>query len=340
MTAGPTSNVGPVQLTLNSSAATQFCSAQTALATYAVPAAPFGPFAGCGVASDLATPLLAYNPGWSAPFAGSTWIGPNATSNEYKTLPGRYVFQQTFTVPAGVTSPVLNISTLSDNAITVFLNGFQINTQVIQDCAAYPNCNWVSPGNVFVSSDNTHIVTGTNTITIALVDTPNGGFPPTYACTRLPQPNGSHGFTADNAVPTAPDHIYAGFVPGNLPAYAAAGCQNPTGLDYTGTVSWVVPVTTWCSPGFWKNHGRDLWMAYYTKLYSSLVGAAPLGKKAPTSGPGSNPTLLDVIDNPDVYGGPATNSVADFLSNKAFGTPIGQGVESCPDNVPTLTLPR
>jgi hypothetical protein len=98
-------------------------------------------------------------------------------------------------------------------------------------------------------------------------------------------------------------------------------------------VSWVVPVvTTWCSPGFWKNQGFDLWAQYHDKLYSSLNPAgAPLSKKAPTSGPGSNPTLAEVISNPSVYGGPATNSVADFLSNKAFGTPIGSGVESCPN---------
>jgi hypothetical protein len=88
------------------------------------------------------------------------------------------------------------------------------------------------------------------------------------------------------------------------------------------------PLTTWCSPGFWKNNGRDLWTAYHNVKYSTLVGAAPLGKKAPA---GYDPTLLEVIDDPSVYGGPATNSVADFISNKAFGTPIGSGVESCPN---------
>jgi len=47
-------------------------------------------------------------------------------------------------------------------------------------------------------------------------------------------------------------------------------------------------------------------------------------------GAGSNPTLQQVIENPQIYGGPATNSVADYLSNFFFGTPIGSGIESCP----------
>jgi hypothetical protein len=87
-------------------------------------------------------------------------------------------------------------------------------------------------------------------------------------------------------------------------------------------------ITTWCSPGFWKNNGRDLWTAHQGEKYSTLSAfAAPLSKKAPA---GYDPTLLEVIDNPSIYGGPATNSVSDYLSNLAFGTPIGSGVESCP----------
>jgi hypothetical protein len=108
---------------------------------------------------------------------------------------------------------------------------------------------------------------------------------------------------------------------------ATTGCENPTGLDFSGSVSWVVPVvsTTWCSPGFWKNH-EDLWTAYWGVLYSSLTDAAPFGKKAPAG----DPTIKTVVEHPEIYGGPATNSVADYLSNIFFGTPIGSGVESCP----------
>jgi hypothetical protein len=325
-TLGTTADVGPVQVTLNSGATTQFCSAGTVIHGYTIPGT-YAPLAGCGTAFDLQTALTtSYNPGWSTPFTGSSWIGPNATSNEYRTAPGTYVFQTTFTVPAGTTNPVLNLSLKSDNAIAVYLNGFKVEQQVIADCAAAP-CNW-DAGGTFVISDATHIVTGLNTITILLVDTPNGGNAGnSYACVKTPQPNGWKGFvfTAPFAEPTSPNHIVANWT---QTMTATTGCENPTGLDFHGTVSWVTAVTTWCSPGFWKNHGRGLWTQYYNKKYSTLVGAAPLSKKAPA---GYDPTLLEVIDNPNIYGGEATNSVADFLSNKAFGTPIGSGVESCPD---------
>jgi len=329
-TVGPTANVGPVQVTFGSGATTQFCSAGTVIHGYTIPAS-YAPLAGCGTAFDLSANLAnSYNPGWSVPLTGSAWIGPNATSNEYRTAPGTYVFQTTFTIPAGVTNPVLNDTLKSDNAVAVFLNGFKVEQQVIADCAAAP-CNWDAGGTFIISDANAahFIIGGTNTITVLLVDTPNGGTAGNgYACIKTPQPNGWKGFVFDaaHAEPTSPNHIVAGWT---QTMTATTGCENPTGLDFHGTVSWVVPVTTtWCSPGFWKNNGRDLWTQYYTKKYSTLVGAAPLGKKAPA---GYDPTLLEVIDNPDIYGGPATNSVADFLSNKAFGTPIGSGVESCPN---------
>ena len=331
-TIGPTANVGPVQVTFASNATTQFCSSATLVHDYSIPAS-YAPVAGCGTAFDLQTALTtSYNPGWSAPLTGSSWIGPNATSNEYRTNPGRYVFQTTFAIPAGVTNPVLNDTLKSDNAVSVYLNGFKVEQQVIADCPVGGPCNW---NTTFVISDNNlahFIIGGTNTITVLLVDTPNGGTAAnSYACTQPFQPFGELGFGTPFNVPTSPTHVLAGWT---QTMTATTGCENPTGLDFHGTVSWVVPPpsTTWCSPGFWKNNGRDLWTQYYTKKYSTLVGAAPLGKKAPA---GYDPTLLEVIDNPNIYGGEATNSVADFLSNKAFGTPIGSGVESCPgpDNV-------
>jgi len=338
---GTTANVGTVQQTIASSGTTQFCSSATALRSYTIPGT-FAPVVGCGTAVDLQAALAVYNPGWTNNLTASSWIGPvlaSGTSNEYKAVPGTYVFQSTFTPSPGATSIVLNDTLRSDNAIAVYLNGFQLGTQVIADCtdATGVNCNWT--GNLYVVSDAssinpTHFVAGTNTITVLLVDTPNGGNAGNgFSCTKPFQPNGELGFSHVFNVPTSPSHIVA-----NWQQNAATGCENPTGLDFHGGISWVpAPVTTWCSPGFWKNNGRDLWSQYYTKRYSTLAGAAPLGKKAPA---GYDPTLLEVIDNPSIYGGEATNSVADFLSNKAFGTPIGSGVESCPDNVPTLTLPR
>jgi hypothetical protein len=102
---------------------------------------------------------------------------------------------------------------------------------------------------------------------------------------------------------------------------------NPTGLDFCFHVAFNPPVvvsTTWCSPGFWKNHGLNTWIGLQGVKYSTLIGAAPLSKKAP---PG-DPTLLTVISNPNTYGGPAANSVADYLAFLAFGTPIGSGIEN------------
>lgn len=335
LTLGPTAHAAPVQVTLASGATTQYCGGTTY--TYTIPATvPTAPCAPLGF--DLQGALAVYNPGWSQNLAGSAWIGPNSTSNQYKTSPGRYVFQTQFTIPAGATGAVLNDTILSDNAVAVFLNGNPLEAQVIQDCPSANNCNWQT-SKAFVISDNTHlIIGGTNTLTVVLVDTPNGGNPGNgYACTFDPQQFGMAGFSGPANVPTNPNFQKAGWT---RTMAGGSGCENPTGLDFHGNVAWNPPVvTTWCSPGFWKNNGRDLWTVYHTKLYSSLVGAAPLGKKAPTSGPGSNPTLLEVIDNPNIYGGEATNSVADFISNKAFGTPIGSGVESCPGpDIPALKL--
>jgi len=339
---GPSLVVGPLQpippgstvININSSGtSTDYCGYNATLApTFATVFA-----GGCVDAFDLNTngALAAYNPGWPlVPHVGSDWVGPQADANRYRVLPGTYDFRTTFHIPAGATAPLLNLSSLSDNVAIIYLNGVEVGRNTpTQDCPAGGPCNWTATLTMYDNiSGQFHIgdgVAGDNTLDIFLIDTPIGFGPPGFnngtSCAQGPQANSP--------------------LPDKLPAqggtWSVAECRNPAAVNFWGTVSYTPPpVTTWCSPGFWKNNGRDLWTAYYTKLYSSLVGAAPLGKKAPTSGPGSNPTLLDVIDNPNIYGGEATNSVADFLSNKAFGTPIGSGVESCPDNVPTLTLNR
>jgi len=359
--AGPGAN----QQTIASNAATLYCAGAQqngdttiAPATYVV--------AGCGAgtldlggnvvnaATGNATPgsaLASYNPGWSAPFTGSDWIGittKGGPSSDYRPNPGRYVFQEVFTVPASVTNPVLDLHVKSDNVVGVYLNGKLIGSQPNSDCNVAP-CNWNIDTHIVDNTAADFVIGGSNVLTFRVIDLPtgypslvlqaNGGFggpAPQFGCPSRPfQVNGMVGFTG-GPVPTSPNHVIAGGGAGtpitNYGLANQAGCENPMGLDFVGTISWTVPVvtTTWCSPGFWKNNGRDLWTAYHNVLYSTLVGAAPLGKKAPTSGAGSNPTLLQVIDNPNIYGGEATNSVADFISNKAFGTPIGSGVESCP----------
>jgi len=338
VTGGPAS-----PLTIVSDGSTQFCTGATQQVNgdYTIPGS-FGPFTGCGTALDLTTALNSYNPGWSMPFAGSDWIGFNAKggpSNEYRANPGRYTYQETFSVPTGVTNPVLDLHVKADNVAAVYLNGTLVGQQANTDCNPdVTTCNW--NGDLHITRN---LTAGTAyTLTFLVIDLPTGAFSsesgvggpaPQYGCTtRFPQPTGTYGYTSDTAQ-TAPNHVVAGGGTGvgitNLGAANQAGCENPTGLDFAGTVTWTpAATTTWCSPGFWKNNGRNLWTAYHDVLYLSLDPAgAPLSKKA---GAGANPTLLQVIDSPNTYGGPATNSVADFLSNLAFGTPIGSGVESCP----------
>ena len=328
----PSSSVtGTTSFTLASDGSTQYCSAQTVFGDYSVPSS-FGPFTGCTTATDLMSALAVYNPGWDAPQAGSDWIGVTQNggpSSDYRAETGRYVFQETFTLPAGATNPQLNLGTMSDNAVAVYLNGNQVAAQTITDCNS-GTCNWQQ---VFSTSNSTFFVAGSNTVTVLLVNTPIGyplltaplgGPAPNYGCWRDPQEFGEAGFGTPFNVLTSPDHLYAGRT--TTINGSGIGCENPTGVDFLGTVTWTPPVvTTWCSPGFWKNH-ESLWTAYLDVKYSTLVGAAPLSKKAPAG----DPTLQQVVENPQTYGGPATNSVADYLSNIFFGTPIGSGVESCP----------
>ena len=338
--AGPGAN----SLTIASDASTQLCPTGQVNGDYTVPASYAPILAGCVAAPSLMPALAVYNPGWDAPITGSSWIGPTSNSSDYRTTPGRFVFQETFTLPAGVTNPSLHLTSMADNVVAVYLNGHFVGSQTVQDCNAAP-CNWSVAGQLTLT-DNTasdFVIGGTNILTVLLIDTPIGfplltgplgGPAPNFGCARPVQPNGEAGFGTAFNVPTSPNHVVANRQTSisNLGAANQSGCENPTGVDYKGTVTWTVPViTTWCSPGFWKNH-EELWPQYLNTLYSSIGSfRAPLGNKAPTSGPGSNPTLQQVVENPQIYGGPATNSVADYLSNKFFGTPIGSGVESCPD---------
>jgi hypothetical protein len=351
--AGP----GPNQSTIASNAGTLYCvgsqlngDTASAPATFAAAGCGAGTLSLGGNAVSPATgnatpgsPLASYNPGWSAPFTGSEWIGittKGGPSSDYRPNPGRYVFQESFNIPASVTAPVLDLHVKSDNVVGVYLNGKLIGAQPNTDCNAAP-CNWNIDTHIVYNVAADFVIGGSNTLTFRVVDLPTGypvlvgptgGPAPQFGCPTRPfQVNGTIGFGGPS-VATAAGHVVvpggAGTAITNYGLANQAGCENPMGLDFVGTINWTPPVvTTWCSPGFWKNNGRDLWTQYYTKKYSTLVGAAPLGKKAPA---GYDPTLLDVIDNPQIYGGEATNSVADFLSNKAFGTPIGSGVESCP----------
>ena len=84
------------------------------------------------------------------------------------------------------------------------------------------------------------------------------------------------------------------------------------------------PGGNWCSPGFWRNNpgavaetGVDMTQSYNALFNPDLAG---------------NPTLQQVLDNPQTYGGAAFNNVADLLSAAHPGVDFqGDRVEdSCP----------
>jgi hypothetical protein len=74
------------------------------------------------------------------------------------------------------------------------------------------------------------------------------------------------------------------------------------------------PAGEFCTPGFWKNNpgavaetGVDM-----TQFYNVLFDPDVDGTK---KGGSANPTLQEVIDNPQFYGGEAANNVAALLSD-------------------------
>jgi hypothetical protein len=69
----------------------------------------------------------------------------------------------------------------------------------------------------------------------------------------------------------------------------------------------------WCSPGFWKNNpgavaetGVDMSQSYNALFDPDVDGTSKGGV--------ANPTLQQVLDSPQFYGGEAFNNVGDLLS--------------------------
>ena len=95
----------------------------------------------------------------------------------------------------------------------------------------------------------------------------------------------------------------------------------------------------WCSPGYWRQDQHlDSWAATnyaITDSFSAALGySVTLSKKGEREGASDNPTLLQVLQNPQWYGGDDFNAVGDLLSDAHpdvnFG---GERVEdSCPLN--------
>jgi hypothetical protein len=118
----------------------------------------------------------------------------------------------------------------------------------------------------------------------------------------------------------------AALAPGSY-SYSASVAGNDNYLGATATCEPLTVVGFWCSPGFWatalsqnrtavlkyladnsSNH-LDLTTFLYKNIPSSLHPAA-LKKGSP-----SNPTLAAVLLSPSTYGGPAFNSVADYIAS-------------------------
>jgi|GEM_PF-3541769 len=99
------------------------------------------------------------------------------------------------------------------------------------------------------------------------------------------------------------------------------------------------PILYWCSPGFWAtalSQNRTAVLNYLythtgsglnlkTTYYSVVVGGAQLKKGTP-----STVTLAQVLGSPSTYGGPAFNSVADYISSRLGWGGTQLTGENCP----------
>lgn len=126
----------------------------------------------------------------------------------------------------------------------------------------------------------------------------------------------------------------------NPPTYGDSGLAAPVnpsngsaGLSNI-TFCWNPGATPqqWCSPGYWRQeHHYDSWPAGFDKSskYIAYYSADTLKRGAP-----SDPTLWEVLQSPQTYGGPAFNNVGDLLSGAHPDVNFnGERIEdSCPLN--------
>lgn len=106
-------------------------------------------------------------------------------------------------------------------------------------------------------------------------------------------------------------------------------CWNPPDEEEEGQ---------WCSPGYWRQeHHLDSWEATGIspdELYSDYFGAPTLSRQGQREGAPTDPTLWEVLQAPQWYGGEAFNNVGDLLSAAHPDVNFeGERVEdSCPLN--------
>lgn len=101
----------------------------------------------------------------------------------------------------------------------------------------------------------------------------------------------------------------------------------------------VVADGQWCSPGYWRQpHHQDSWLATGISPSASFhdyFGYYPvLSKQGVKEGATANPTLWQVLQSPQWYGGDAFNAVGDLLSDAHPDVNFtGERIEdSCPLN--------
>jgi hypothetical protein len=109
------------------------------------------------------------------------------------------------------------------------------------------------------------------------------------------------------------------------------------GETITCTFTNTMDVVEWCSPGYWRNH-LDSWVGFETddSFLASYPGYTfPPAKKNSKFTPEADPSLLDILQNPQIYGGEAFNLVGDLLSAAHPDVDFDLGdarVENCPLN--------
>ena len=268
---------GTQEILIASDASTQYC--EDAPAVFNPTLASFGAL-NCVAASDLTAALQIYNPGWPLP-TGAAWIGAQADANEYTVTPGSYLFQETFTLPAGATEQQINLTLRADNAAFVYLNGVLIGSHdPVQDNPL----TWTTDLLITHSANFAE----NNTLSVILVNTTNGynyAGPGTNRCALGPQSHGWAGAPVGTATVPTPQSLAGG--------WSVADCENPSAVWFTARVGYTPPPppgTEGCTPGFWKNHPA----AWAATGYSS--GATVKSVFSSAFGTDANVTLLAALD--------------------------------------------
>ncbi len=212
--------------------------------------------------------------------------------------------------------------------------------------------NGETPGSIDVGPGETITCTFTNTlqqghIIVDKVTSPSGD---TQSFAFTTTGAGYNGFSLTDAAAPNDQALNAGtYSVAETPitgwTQTSATCDGgntPAGISLTagGTVHCTfvnTKVVNWCSPGYWRNH-LDAWGPTGispTAKYSAYFAPVVLSKKAIKDGAFSDPTLLQVLQHPDWYGGEAFNNVGDLLSSHypGFNFTLGDPrIENCPLN--------